>query len=210
MSGQAGPSSAALGVVVNDGGVATIYASQQPRTREQIDFDMNDVELPSYALDLFGEFDDIHGDITLSPATLPRTTPAAVTFPIQNGRNHTGHLAAPEPTDGHGTHNKRTSATSSPTRPSHLSATPTKSSTFSAIRRPLSFMGHKTTDSVSSGGPGSSVRMSGEGVVIAERPLTPVSSVHSDEKPSRWAPSSSPAKALSKMKTRFSMMGGRR
>lgn len=79
------------------------------------------------------------------------------------------------------------------------------------MRRPLSsFKTHKPADSISSNGPGTSVRMSGEGVVLAERPSTP-GSMDSMDKHLRWgAPSNSPAKALSKMKNRLSMIGGRR
>lgn len=175
-SGQPGPSSApaGLGGVVNDGGVATIYATQQPRTREQIDTDMSDVGLPSYALDLLGGFDNIQGEISLSSSSPNGRGP--VSFPSQ--------LSTPS---------------SSRAR-----------SAFSAIRRPLSFMGHKPSDSVATAGPGSSVRMSGDGVVLAERPSTPVGSMNSMEK-HRWGgPSSSPAKALTKMKNRLSMMGGKR
>ncbi|KAH8100784.1 hypothetical protein BXZ70DRAFT_127506 [Cristinia sonorae] len=208
---QAGPSSASLGVVVNDAGVATIYASQQPRTREQIDTDMSEaVDLPSYVIDLLGGLDDIHGEVTLSTTPPARPSPLASTSTPQKarkGRGHPDHLAPPI------SPNKVTFPSSdrlSPPRSLQPSTPPSKNTTFAALRRPLSFMGHhKNVDSVSSAGPGSSVRMSGEGVVLAERPTTPLGSMHSLEK--KWgAPTSSPAKALSKMKHRLSMMGTRR
>ena len=211
-AGQAGPSSAALGVVVNDGGVATIYATQQPRTREQIDSDMTDVTvgLPSYALDLLGELDDIHGDITLTSSSSHKPPPLVFTSP--NGRNHVDHLAPPPSPNHHVSYSSQSQHSTSPPRSRQPTTPPAKAAAFSGIRPRLSFVGrHKHADSVSSGGPGSSVRMSGEGVVLAERPSTPVGSISSLDKPNRWnVPTPSPAKALSKMKNRLSMIGGKR
>lgn len=198
-----------LGVVANDGGVATIYATQQPRTREQIDSDMSDVGLPSYALDLLDGLDDIQPQITLS-STPPKASPLASTSQKpQKARKRADHLAPPEENHGIAFPSSRHA---SPPRSLQPSTPPSKSTTFAALRRPLSFMGHhKHADSVASAGPGSSVRMSGDGVVLAERPSTPVESIHSMDRHLKWnAPNSSPAKALSKMKNRLSMMGGRR
>ncbi|TCD64049.1 hypothetical protein EIP91_004598 [Steccherinum ochraceum] len=208
--GRPAASSSPISLATTPMSVVELKVKQQPRTREQIDSDMSDVGLPSYALDLLGGFDDIRGEITLS-SSAPASKPVPIPPKSKKRWSRAQHPPPPEsyPTPSISFPSQHSTPSSSPARSTFL-GTPPKHAPFSAIRRPLSFMGHKTSDSVATAGPGSSVRMSGDGVVLAERPSTPVGSMNSMEK-RRWGGStSSPAKALSKMKNRLSMMGGKR
>ncbi|KAH7928128.1 hypothetical protein BV22DRAFT_1059738 [Leucogyrophana mollusca] len=90
-------SSSSAQAVGDNGGVATIYERAQPRPRAEILANLrdDDVRIPEYALDLLGDFDLIHDDISLSERdlsskykeVLPSTLPA---IPEPSEESYTG------------------------------------------------------------------------------------------------------------------------
>lgn len=57
---------------LSDGGVATIFAPDSPRSLDELASDLSDVGIPSYAQDLLNGFDNIHHDPILPSLPPPR------------------------------------------------------------------------------------------------------------------------------------------
>ncbi|CAL1716108.1 unnamed protein product [Somion occarium] len=187
-------------LLFQDAGVATIFTSATPRSREELTAEVEHVELPSYAQDLMDEFDDIDGDITLPNLPSQSSTRAQ---PVPVGQPPSLPLPTLTPKTSH-TWSARHERSSSLPRTSLGDTIRVKPDPHFPMRKPISMLFPKATkDSLDSDSrPGSSLADND----VGDGSQMPVGSVKN-----RWSMTStsmkSPSKVFSRVKNRFSKLG---
>ena len=189
-------------------GFATIIAPAGPRTREELTATISHVGIPSYAQDLFDEFDDIDGDIHLTNMAFQRARSVKrVPVPARPETPPTPPLPVKKSDDP----SQRERSASLP----HLNnGSRMKTERNVSIRRPISMMFPAAT---AKGSLDSDSRPSSS---LADRDDfghqgARLSMLHTptDSNKNRWSlPSGgpkvkSPNKVFQKMKTKFSLLG---